>query len=47
MRPSYKLAEKIIDEKDIENLRQWLAASPQLTKGPLTPQFDNEWAKWV
>lgn len=43
----YKLAEKIIDEKDIENLCAWLKTNPQLTKGPLTPQFEKEWARWI
>ncbi|MDO8505607.1 MAG: DegT/DnrJ/EryC1/StrS aminotransferase family protein [bacterium] len=47
MRPSYKLAEKIIDEKDIENLKQWLATSPRLTKDKLTIEFEKQWATWI
>ncbi|HVZ11457.1 MAG TPA: aminotransferase class I/II-fold pyridoxal phosphate-dependent enzyme [Patescibacteria group bacterium] len=47
----YKLAEDIIDKKDIAALIKWLQgkknSSPQLTKGALTPEFESEWAKWI
>ncbi len=44
----YKLAERIIDERDVAALRQWLrGAIPQLSKGPLTVEFERRWAKWV
>ena len=43
----YKLAEKIIDEKDIAALITWLKTNPQLTKGPLTPKFEKLWAEWI
>ncbi|TSC67900.1 MAG: CDP-6-deoxy-D-xylo-4-hexulose-3-dehydrase [Parcubacteria group bacterium Gr01-1014_66] len=44
---SYKLAEKIIDERDIAKLTAWLRKNPQLTKGELTPRFEKAWAEWV
>lgn len=47
----YKLAEDIIDRKDISALIGWLNgrknASPQLTKGSLTLEFEAKWAKWI
>ena len=47
----YKLAENIIDKDDISALISWLDTKnkslPQLTKGPLTLEFEEEWAKWV
>lgn len=43
----YKLAEKIIDNNDIQKLAAWLLTYPQLTKGPLTPEFENLWANWI
>lgn len=43
----YKLAEKIIDEKDIQKLIEWLAESPFLTKGKLTMEFERQWANWI
>ncbi len=46
-RMRYKLAEKVIDEKDLEALALWLATNAQLTKGPLTLQFEKLWADWV
>lgn len=43
----YKLAERIIDEHDLAKLSEWLKTNPQLTKGPLTPMFEKEWAQWI
>jgi CDP-4-dehydro-6-deoxyglucose reductase, E1 len=46
----YKLAEDIIDKEDIAALISWLDGknnTPQLTKGLLTPEFENKWAKWI
>jgi len=43
----YKLAEKIIDNADIQKLIEWLATSPFLTKGELTIEFEKKWAQWV
>ncbi len=43
----YKLAEKIINEEDIARLIVWLKTNVQLTKGPLTPEFEKQWAAWI
>ncbi len=43
----YKLAEAVIDKKDITALIQWLKSDKQLTKGELTLEFEKQWAKWV
>src|SRR3989344_4598747 len=47
----HKLAENIIDKDDINALIKWLDTKdnslPQLTKGPLTPELEAKWAKWV
>lgn len=43
----YNLAEKIIDKNDIAKLISWLKAGPRLTKGKLTQEFENKWAKWI
>lgn len=47
----YKLAEKIIDGKDIAALTAWFGTKdnslPQLTKGALTKELELSWAKWV
>lgn len=41
------LAEKTIDEADIDDLVDWLKTYPWLTQGPLVKQFEAEWAAWV
>lgn len=50
MRP-VKLVSDTIDKTDIRNLIEWLDSPgmdvPQLTKGPLTPIFENKFAKWL
>ncbi len=43
----YHLAEDTIDNKDIDALIEWLKTYPQLTKGPLTPQFEEKWSTWL
>ncbi len=43
----YLLAEKTIDEADIEDLIGWLRTNPWLTQGPLVRQFEEGWARWV
>ncbi|MBI5122584.1 aminotransferase class I/II-fold pyridoxal phosphate-dependent enzyme [Candidatus Roizmanbacteria bacterium] len=45
----YKLAENIIDKKDITALAEWLGTNvmPQLTKGALTIEFESKWAEWI
>lgn len=44
---SYKLAEQIIDQTDLDALANWLRGNPQLTKGKLTLQFERLWADWI
>lgn len=50
MRP-VKLVSDTIDKTDIKDLIEWLDTPgmdiPQLTKGPLTPIFENKFAKWL
>lgn len=43
----YNLAEKIIDDKDIAKLIEWLKIDPRLTKGKLTQEFEDVWAKYI
>jgi len=43
----YFLAEDTIDKKDIDALIEWLKTYPRLTKGPLTPVFEEKWSKWL
>jgi len=43
----YLLAEDTIDEKDIQQLIEWLQTKPWLTKGPLTEEFERQWAAWL
>jgi CDP-6-deoxy-D-xylo-4-hexulose-3-dehydrase len=42
-----KLAEKIIDEKDVSSLVDWLQKSDHFTKGEQTLIFESEWSKWI
>jgi CDP-6-deoxy-D-xylo-4-hexulose-3-dehydrase len=42
-----KLAEATIDNKDIDELRDWLSTYPRLTKGPLTQEFEEKWSKYI
>lgn len=41
------LVEDTIDNSDIDNLIQWLKTYPRLTKGPLTIEFEEKWAKYT
>lgn len=43
----YKLAQSVIDTKDLAAVSQWLKTSPRLTKGALTREFEKLWARWV
>lgn len=47
MTKRYLLAEQTIDDKDIADLRDWLAGSPWLTQGPLVREFEAMWAEWL
>ena len=42
-----KLAEKIIDEKDVSSLIEWLQKSDRFTKGEQTLLFEAEWSRWL
>ena len=39
-----KLAEKIIDDKDISSLVDWLNSGDRYTKGEQTVAFEEEWS---
>jgi CDP-6-deoxy-D-xylo-4-hexulose-3-dehydrase len=41
------LVKDTISKNDIENLILWLQSNPRLTKGDLTPIFENMWSKWI
>ncbi len=49
MNKPIQLAKNTIDKKDIRALTKWLSASatPQLTKGPLTEEFEKQWAAQI
>lgn len=42
-----RLAEATISTDELRTLADWLVEDPQLTKGPLTLEFENEFAKAV
>tara|TARA_R110001583_G_scaffold39038_1_gene125508 strand:+ start:3619 stop:4803 length:1185 start_codon:yes stop_codon:yes gene_type:complete len=44
---SIKLAEATIDNKDIDELVEWLKTYPRLTKGKLTLDFEDKWSKYL
>ena len=43
----YLLAEATIDQKDVEELADWLRTNPWLTQGPLVREFEERWASWL
>lgn len=43
----YPLAKETINESDVDALCTWLKTYPRLTKGQLTTQFEQEWAKYI
>ena len=47
MVPTIKLAEATIDNKDIDELVEWLKTYPRLTKGPLTTAFEDKWSNYL
>lgn len=47
MQIKHFLAKETIDNNDIEALREWLKSGPRLTKGSLTLEFENKWAKYI
>jgi len=42
-----KLVNDTIDNKDIDNLIDWLGKYPRLTKGPITLELEKKWSKWL
>ena len=42
-----ELVKNTIDEKDIDNLIEWLKTYPRLTKGPVTKQVEQKWSNWI
>lgn len=42
-----KLIQDTIDNKDIDNLIEWLKTYPKLTKGELTVKFEKEFSNWI
>mgnify|MGYP003627227968 FL=1 len=42
-----KLAEATIDDKDIDELVEWLKTYPRLTKGSLTIEFEDKWSNYL
>ena len=47
MNIKYPLAKETINEEDINALCDWLKSYPRLTKGELTPQVEEQWAKYI
>ena len=41
------LVKDTIDNSDIDSLIDWLKTYPRLTKGPLTLEFEKQWAKYI
>lgn len=41
-----KLVKDTINSEDIDSLCDWLKSYPQLTKGPLTLEFEKKWSEW-
>ena len=42
-----KLVSDTIDNKDIDNLINWLKNYPRLTKGELTLNLEDKWSNWL
>lgn len=49
MKKPIKLVSDTIDKKDLKALSEWILQSetPQLTKGPLTIEFEKKWSEWL
>ena len=43
----YPLVKDTIRDSDIDSLCEWLKTYPRLSKGPLTPVFEDKWSKWL
>ena len=42
-----ELIQDTIDNKDIDDLVEWLKSYPRLTKGPKTIEFETKWSNWL
>ena len=47
MNTTIKLVKDTISHAEIDSLCDWLKTYPQLTKGKLTEQFEQEWSDWL
>lgn len=47
MKIKYPLAKETINKEDIDALCTWLKSYPRLTKGQLTLEVEEEWAKYI
>ena len=47
MNIKYPLAKETINEEDIDALCEWLRSYPRLTKGDLTWEVEEKWAKYI
>jgi len=47
MNIEYPLAKETINDEDINALCDWLKGYPRLTKGELTWQVEEDWAKYI
>jgi CDP-4-dehydro-6-deoxyglucose reductase, E1 len=43
----YPLAKETINKEDVDALCEWLQGYPRLTKGPLTAEFEEDWAAYI
>src|SRR4030095_2461128 len=43
----YLLADDTIDQRDLDELIEWLRTTPWLTMGPLPQEFERRWARWT
>ena len=41
------LASETIDKQDVDALVEWLKTYPRLTKGPLTPEYEQKWSQMM
>jgi CDP-6-deoxy-D-xylo-4-hexulose-3-dehydrase len=42
-----KLVKDTITRKEMDDLCSWLSTYPQLTKGKMTEQFEEDWSNWL
>lgn len=42
-----RLAENTISQKELQQLANWIPTAPQLTKGPLVKEFEDQYAKYT